>query len=73
VTVGSSGALVEGSHTGICGVAIGRFDYTNSMNGVAHAVQLVGMFDLPENHNERAKESETIETIEPASGASEPQ
>lgn len=49
LNVGSTGELVEHSRATLCGVVIGRFDYQNSMNGTAHAIQLVGMFDLPEN------------------------
>ena len=47
--VRSSGELVERSPAAMCGVVIGKIDYSNSMGGVEHAVQLVGMFDLPEN------------------------
>lgn len=47
--VGSTGNIVERSFARFCGVVIGRFDYSNSMNGVAHSIQLVGMFDLPAN------------------------
>jgi hypothetical protein len=49
VAVKSTGELVEGSQAVFCGITIGRFDYSNSMNGVTHAIQLVGMFKLPEN------------------------
>lgn len=49
IAVKSSGELVEQSHSTICGVVIGKQDYSNSMGGVAHAVFLVGMFKLPEN------------------------
>jgi hypothetical protein len=54
VNVGSSGDIVEQSHARMCGVVIGRIDYSNSMGGMAHAVQLVGMFDLPENKIRKA-------------------
>lgn len=47
----STGNLVQGSHASFCGVVIGKFDYSNSMDGVTHAIQLVGMFDLPENRH----------------------
>jgi hypothetical protein len=50
LTVGSSGDLVERSRARVCGVVIGTYDYSNSGGGTGHAVQLVGMFDLPENH-----------------------
>jgi hypothetical protein len=49
IAVGSTGELVERSRARFCGVVIGRFDYPNSAGGTAHSVQLVGMFDLPEN------------------------
>lgn len=32
-----------------CGVVTGLYDDSNSGVGVGHAVQMVGMFDLPEN------------------------
>lgn len=47
--VGSTGALVQGSDARVCGVITGKFDYSNSAGGVGHSVQLVGMFDLPDN------------------------
>lgn len=47
--VGSTGDLVEMKPARFCGVAIGKYDYSNSVGGTGHAVQLVGMFDLPEN------------------------
>ena len=49
LNVGSSGDLVERSQASVCGVTIGKMSYSNSMGGTAHAVQLVGMFDLAEN------------------------
>jgi hypothetical protein len=49
VAIGSTGELVDRSRARFCGVVIGRFDYPNSAGGTAHAVQLVGMFDLPQN------------------------
>ena len=49
VTVGSSGDLVEGSQARLCGVVTGTNSYSNSAGGTTHGVQLVGMFDLPEN------------------------
>ena len=47
--VGDSGDLVSQSRARMCGVVIGRYDYSNSGGGTGHAIQLVGMFDLPEN------------------------
>lgn len=49
--VGSTGALVAKSRAGFCGVVIGRQDYQNSAGGTAHAVYLVGMFNIPETAN----------------------
>ncbi len=49
IAVKSTGTLTEKSSGRFCGVVIGRQDYGNSVGGVAHAVFLVGMFDLPEN------------------------
>lgn len=49
IAVKSTGELVEQSRANFCGVVIGRNDYSNSIGGVAHSVQLVGMFDLAEN------------------------
>lgn len=46
---GSTGELVGQSHAKFCGVVTGKYDYSNSGGGVGHAVQIVGMFDLPEN------------------------
>jgi hypothetical protein len=45
----STGRLVGGSKARFCGVIVGRFTYSNAGGGVTHAVQLAGMFDLPEN------------------------
>ena len=55
IAVKSTGEIAEKSRAKFCGVVIGRFDYANSAGGVAHAVQLVGMFDLPENTGAVAK------------------
>lgn len=49
VAVGDTGALVAHSSARFCGIVTGRFDYHNSIGGMAHAVRVVGMFDLPEN------------------------
>jgi hypothetical protein len=49
VAVGSTGQLVEQSAARFCGVVTGRYDYANSGGGVGHAVEAVGMFDLPGN------------------------
>ncbi|HVV88666.1 MAG TPA: hypothetical protein VHE35_36730 [Kofleriaceae bacterium] len=47
--VASTGELVEMSPARFCGVVTGRFDYSNSAGGTGHAVDMVGMFDLPDN------------------------
>lgn len=49
IAVGTSGTLVKGSPARFCGVVTGLYDYENSAGGVGHAVDLVGMFDIPEN------------------------
>lgn len=47
--VGTSGTLVATSWAKLCGVAVEKFDYSNSGGGTGHAITIVGMFDLPEN------------------------
>ncbi len=49
IAVKSTGDIVGDSRARFCGVVTGQQHYQNSMGGVAHAVHLVGMFDLPEN------------------------
>lgn len=49
IAVRSTGEVVERSRARFCGVITGQQHYPNSAGGVAHAVFLVGMFDLPEN------------------------
>ncbi len=49
VAVGGTGELVERSRTRLCGVVTGTYDYANSGGGTGHAINVVGMFDLPEN------------------------
>jgi hypothetical protein len=49
MAVGSSGELVENSPARICGIVTGTYSYGNSAGGTTHAVNVVGMFDLPEN------------------------
>ena len=49
MAAGSSGSLVERSESRLCGVVTGLYDYANSGGGISHAVQIVGMFDLPQN------------------------
>jgi len=44
-----TGELVAESPARFCGVVTGTLDYRNSVGGVGHAVQMVGMFDLPAN------------------------
>jgi hypothetical protein len=51
LTVGSTGTLVANNPARFCGIIIGKYDYHNSSNGTGHAIQMVGMFDLPENHD----------------------
>lgn len=40
---------VQETNQGIPQVVTGNYDYSNSAGGTGHAVDLVGMFDLPEN------------------------
>jgi hypothetical protein len=47
--VKSTGDLVAESPARFCGFVTGRYDYSNSAGGTGHAVDMVGMFDLPEN------------------------
>jgi hypothetical protein len=49
LAVGSTGDLVERSRGRLCGIVTGRYSYANSGGGTTHSVQVVGMFDLPEN------------------------
>jgi hypothetical protein len=49
IAAGSSGELVERSYARFCGVVTGKYDYSNSAGGEGHAVEIVGLFDLPEN------------------------
>lgn len=49
IALGSTGELVSGSKAKFCGIITGKNDYSNSQGGAAHAVHLIGMFDLPEN------------------------
>ena len=50
IAVASTGSLADESEARICGVVTGKFDYTKSAGGTGHAIDMVGMFDLPENH-----------------------
>lgn len=49
LAAGSTGDLVEKSRARFCGFVTGRYSYSNSGGGSSHAVQMVGMFKLPEN------------------------
>ena len=53
LAVGDTGNLVEDSPARFCGVVVGRLSYMDVTGGSTHAVQLVGMFDLPENRRAR--------------------
>ncbi|MCD6497106.1 MAG: hypothetical protein J7M25_02245 [Deltaproteobacteria bacterium] len=50
IAVGSTGDLVQRSHAKFCGVVMGTQSYSNSGGGTAHGIEMVGMFDLKENH-----------------------
>ena len=47
--VRSTGDLVARSQARLCGVVTGKYDYANSGGGMGHAINVVGVFDLPEN------------------------
>jgi hypothetical protein len=49
LAVRSSQGIVEDTRTRLCGVVTGRFSYSNAGGGTSHAVQLVGVFDIPAN------------------------
>ncbi|MGZ6092450.1 MAG: hypothetical protein ACXWUG_10545 [Polyangiales bacterium] len=46
---GSSGEIVQKKYARMCGFVMGNYSYANSGGGTSHGVDLVGMFDLPEN------------------------
>jgi hypothetical protein len=62
VTVGTSGELVAQSAARICGVVTGKYDYSNSAGGTGHAIEIVGMFDLPQNKAKKPLAGLTIAT-----------
>lgn len=49
VAVGSSAGIVEGSAARFCGIIIGTHNYSNSLGGMIDAVEVVGLFDIPQN------------------------
>jgi hypothetical protein len=53
VAVQDTGDLVENSPARLCGVVIGRQSYANSAGGTAHAIFVVGMFDLAANRGDQ--------------------
>lgn len=59
VAVGSTGDIVANTQAGFCGIVTGQQHYPNSIGGVAHAVTLVGLFDLPENKPTKVKNKGT--------------
>lgn len=46
----STGELVEDSYARFCGVVAGNYSFANVSGGQTQSVQMVGAFDLPENH-----------------------
>ena len=50
ISVKSTGEIMANSRARFCGIVTGQMHYQNSAGGTAHAVHLVGMFDLPENN-----------------------
>lgn len=55
LNVGSSGTLVAYDQARFCGVVVGKHDYSNSAGGTGHAIQVVGMWDLPQNKPDAGK------------------
>lgn len=51
LAVKSTGELVERSRAKFCGVVMGTYSYTTRANGTNTVVDVVGVFDLPENHS----------------------
>jgi hypothetical protein len=47
--VGDTGELVQGMDGGFCGIVTGTYTYSNTGGGTTHAIDVVGMFDLPSN------------------------
>lgn len=45
----SSGEIVQNKYARTCGFVVGAYSYANSGGGTSHGVDLVGIFDLPEN------------------------
>jgi hypothetical protein len=60
LAVHSTGELVEKSQARFCGIVTGKHSYRNSGGGSTHAIQLVGMFDLPENRTFGALPAPTV-------------
>ena len=54
LAAGDTGTLVDGDRARFCGVTTGRYSYSNAGGGTTHAVQLIGMFDLPSNRSAAA-------------------
>lgn len=54
---GSTGQLVIHSNARFCGIVTGLYDYSNSGGGTSHAIELVGMFDLPKNRESALKQA----------------
>lgn len=46
---GSTGELVQNSYGRLCGVVVGEYAFSNVSGGQTRSIQVVGMFDLPEN------------------------
>ncbi len=49
VAPGSTGELVEGSRAKLCGIVAGLHFFQNVSGGQTQAVEVAGVFDLPEN------------------------
>src|SRR5690606_14150052 len=50
VAVGSSAGVVEGATVRYCGIVAVMHTYDSAHGGFRHAINSVGLFDIPENH-----------------------
>jgi hypothetical protein len=49
LAVQSTQGIVEGTPARFCGIAVGLQSYPNVSGGTTHAIQVVGLFDIPAN------------------------
>ncbi len=48
-TYGSSGKLMQGSHSWLCGISAGTYSYHNGNGGFTHAAEILGVWYIKEN------------------------